>query len=316
MSQIRISVIIPTLNAESYIVEQLTALKVQTVRPLEIIVVDSMSNDHTATIATNLGANVIRIDRKTFDHGRTRNCAASHATGDVFVFITQDAIPSDPYFLENIVKPFQEERVAAVGGRQVVNRDAHALERMSREFNYPMEPMRKTLNDVQRYGIKTFFISNVCAAYRASVFREVNGFVEPIVSNEDMIMAAKIVRAGHVIEYAPAARVYHSHNYTLKQLFTRYFDIGGSLQLHSWILSYAKPEGEGVRLMKRQLSQLSAPRMWKWIPRFLAESVVKYLGYRMGLAHHKLPSKLRRKCSMHPFFWDRINTNKSVEGTF
>ncbi|MFC5531036.1 glycosyltransferase [Cohnella yongneupensis] len=310
----RVSVIIPTLNAEKYISDLLDSLQNQTVRPFEILVVDSTSEDRTASMASNRGATVLSIERRHFDHGKTRNLAAAHASGEVLVFMTQDAIPADDSFIERIAKPFADEKVAAVGGRQVAYPDAHILERMNREFNYPTEPMKKSLADIKRFGIKTFFLSNVCAAYRASVFRELQGFVEPIVSNEDMIMAARMIEAGHVIMYAPEAKVVHSHNYSLKQLFTRYFDIGGSLQLHNWILAYARAEGEGFRLIRRQLSYLKSPSEWRWLPRLAAETVVKYAGYRMGLVHHKLPSKLRKKCSMHPFFWDRVNSTKTVGG--
>lgn len=316
-SPIRISVIIPTLNAEKYICELLRSLNQQTLRPYEVIVIDSASTDNTVLIASQMKANVIRIDRSQFDHGRTRNYAASKATGEVFVFLTQDAIPADETFLEKLVGPFVDEAVAAVCGRQVAYDDATVLEKMNREFNYPAISTTRSLADVDRYGIKTFFMSNVCAGYRASAFLEVRGFVEPIVSNEDMIMAATLIRKGYSIVYASDARVRHSHNYSLKQLFTRYFDVGGSLQLHSWILECAKPEGEGVRLVKWQLMLLRKPSKWRWIPRLLAESIVKYVGYRLGLAHHKLPSKLRKRCSMHPLFWDRLSTSsKSVEGMF
>lgn len=310
--KIRISVIIPTLNAEQYLPDLLTSLMNQSIKPYEIIIVDSTSDDNTVEIAKQMNTVLLTVERRLFDHGGTRNYAASHAEGDVFVFITQDAIPSNEFFLEQIILPFQDQNVAAVCGRQVAHSSAHVLERISREFNYPSVPMKKTLADVKRYGIKTFFYTNVCSAVRKETFQKVGGYPEPIVSNEDMILAARCILAGHSIVYAPKASVIHSHEYSLKQVFGRYFDIGGSLRMNRWLLNYAKAEVEGFRLIKEQFRQLRKPSMWIWIPRWIAETAVKIVGYRMGLIYHAIPSRIRRKCSMHPLFWDQVNVTKKI----
>lgn len=308
----RVSVIIPTLNATRYMKRLIEKLQAQTVKPHEIIVIDSTSDDDTAVIAREMNVTVLTVDRKSFDHGGTRNYAASHATGDVFVFITQDALPSDELFIEKLIEPFEDSDVAAVYGRQMSIPDTNLLERMNKEFNYPIQSMKKSLADVKRLGIKTFFFTNVCSAVRSGTFQKVGGFPAPIVVNEDMILAARCILAGYTVAYAADARVDHSHNYTLRQTFTRYFDIGGSIKMNKWLLEYTSAEGEGARLLKTQLRQLIKPSRWLWIPRWIAESAVKYLGYRMGLAYNALPSKIRRKCSMHPLFWDKGETTRSM----
>jgi len=280
--------------------------------PFEIIIVDSTSNDNTVEQAKAQGAIVLSVARSSFDHGGTRNYAAAHATGDVVVFITQDALPSDSLFLENLIKPFVNPEIVAVHGRQVADAKTPILEKIAKEVNYPLESMTKSLADVKRLGIKTFFFTNVCSAIRSKTFREIGGFPEPIVSNEDMILAARCILAGYSVAYAAEARVDHSHDYTLKQIFGRYFDIGGSLKLNKWILSYTSAEGEGTKLLKIQIRQLIIPRNWRWIPRWFGESAVKYIGYRLGLMYHVIPPKIRYKCSMHPFFWERQETTKSM----
>lgn len=89
----KISVIIPTLNCENVIGLLLEKLWNQTIKPLEVIVIDSESDDNTREIARKAGANVIEIKRKDFNHGGTRNLAAEHSAGDILVFLTQDALP-------------------------------------------------------------------------------------------------------------------------------------------------------------------------------------------------------------------------------
>ncbi|WP_256201267.1 glycosyltransferase family 2 protein [Thermoanaerobacter thermocopriae] len=109
----KISVIIPTLNCENVIGLLLEKLWNQTMKPLEVIVIDSESDDKTREVARKGGANVIKIKRKDFNHGGTRNLAAEHSAGDILVFLTQDALPRNEYFLENLIKPLEDPMIAA-----------------------------------------------------------------------------------------------------------------------------------------------------------------------------------------------------------
>lgn len=300
---ILVSVVIPTLNASEYIFNQLKKLREQTVVPHEIIIIDSNSADRTTEIARLCGATVLTVGRETFDHGRTRNCAASYSSGDVLVFMTQDALPENENFIEELITPFSDPNIAAVYGRQIARSEATPIERMTREFNYHTTPIVKSLADVKKYGIKTFFFTNVCSAIRKDVFQEVGGFQEPIISNEDMVFSAKALLQGYSVAYAPKASVLHSHHYSLGMEFRRNFDIGVSLRMNDWILQYARPEGEGFKLIKSQVRYLCKSKLWTWLPRWFAELVAKYLGYRMGLSYRKIPRKIVQKFSMHRLFW-------------
>lgn len=308
----KISVIIPTLNAEKHMPELLTRLQRQSRLSHEIIVIDSTSDDQTALIAKQHGARIVLVERQHFDHGATRNLAESQATGDILVYMTQDALPADEYFLERLTDPLKQPGVAASYGRQLARLDAGVLEKIVREFNYPSASLSKSMKDVERLGIKTFFLSNVCAAYRRDVFQKLGGFDQPMISNEDMLMSAKCIIDGYSVVYAAEASVYHSHDYSISQQFRRYFDIGVSIQLNGWILRYAKPEGEGGRLLRRQLRYLLNIKNWYRIPGWLAESAAKYVGYRLGLRHERLPRSTRVYCSMHKNFWKLQDAGNAV----
>lgn len=310
----RVSVIIPTLNAAPWLPELLARLKSQSLPPAEIIVVDSSSTDGTADLAAAQGALVVSVPQGDFDHGGTRNLAARQAVGDVLVFLTQDALPVDDDFLAALIRPLGEESVAAVCGRQVPRPDAGILDRTAREFNYPAEPSRKTLADVDRYGIKAFFFSNVCSAMQRKAFEKVGGFPEPAILNEDMILAARLMRAGYTIAYEPDARVWHSHRYSASKQFRRYFDIGVSLRMNDWLLDYARAEGEGARLLRHQLRTLARERRWGTMPLLMLEAAAKYAGYRFGLAYRKLPLFLCQQFSMHRHFWERGKPRPSGQG--
>ena len=104
----RVSIIIPTLNAARHLPELLPKLKSQTLPPLEIILVDSSSADDTRGIAARHGCRVEVIERSAFNHGGTRNRGASLTSGDILVCMTQDVLPADDTFLEELTRPVRE----------------------------------------------------------------------------------------------------------------------------------------------------------------------------------------------------------------
>ena len=279
----RVSIIIPTLNAGAYMEKLFSMLQAQDIKFLEIIIIDSSSGDNTVDIAKGFGAKTIVIPRHTFNHGKTRNMAAMEAKGDILVFMTQDALPMDYTLLSNLTAPLHLPDIAATFGRHVPRADASLLEVFARQFNYPDKESSKGISDIKKYGIKAFFFSNVCSAIKKELFLKAGMFPEGIRANEDMLMAAKLIINGYKVAYVSDAKVIHSHNYSLSQQLRRYYNIGSSLKNNSWILKYARAEGEGIRFIKKQVSFVLKRHKYFWIPYIFLESVTKYAGYRIGL---------------------------------
>ena len=246
-----ISVIIPTLNAQQELPILLDALHSQKHPIDEIIIVDSASDDKTVEICKKDSAvRLIQIERKEFDHGKTRDMALRQSVGDSVVFLTQDAVPANEDFLGNLVAPLKEEKVAISTGRQLPKKDASRMERLVRTFNYPVEGYIRSKEDLPRMGIKTFFCSDVCAAYDRKIYLELGGFDYPIKTNEDMFFAAKVINAGYRISYTAGALVYHSHNFSLKQQYKRNFIQGYEIERHKEILNHVGQISEGIKLVK------------------------------------------------------------------
>jgi rhamnosyltransferase len=299
-----VSVIIPTLNASLYLENLLKALNSQVRKPEEIMIIDSSSDDNTIEIAQAFSIKTISIPRKSFNHGGTRNLALRHTRGDYVIFLTQDAVPENQKFISHLIKPLKSPDIAASFGRQYPQADAKPPERFARLFNYPSEPLVKGLNDKKYLGIKTFFFTNVCSCLKRKELENAGGFPEKTILNEDMIAAARLINKGYKIAYAPEAVVIHSHNYSLVQQFKRYFDIGVSLKENEWILRDVKPEGEGMKFFKEEIKYLLSIRAYKYLPYILGETGAKFIGFKCGFFHNILPSKVKKKLSMHSFFWD------------
>lgn len=299
----RVSVIIPTSNGEQSIGPLLSALVKQTLKPDQVLIVDSSSNDNTLRICEGFDVEIIRINAGSFDHGGTRNLAASKAAGDILIYMTQDALLKDSKCLENLVRPLADPQVAASYARQVARDDANPIERFARSFNYPPGNILKGVEDLNVLGIKTFFFSNTCSAIKRSVFEKAGGFPDKTITNEDMFLAAKLVQRGHKIAYQADAVVYHSHNYTISSVFKRYFDIGVFFNRNPWIAGLARSEREGTEYLRKLLSFLITNKRWRWIPYALIETATRFIGYRIGLSEGLLPIWGRKRLSNNKGFW-------------
>lgn len=278
MSLPTISVIIPTLEAEKTIEQLITALKRQSIVPLEIIVIDSNSQDRTASIATALGAKVIVIDKAAFNHGLTRNYGAEKALGDILVFMTQDALPADGKTIFNLTRPIIQRRVVAAYARQSPFSNTDPIEKFWRCNNYPDSPVIK---NKERATTRRYFFSNVCSAFDKSVFLGVGGFQEVDIG-EDMLMAYRLINAGYSIAYQSSAVVYHSHHYTTRQKFKRYYAIGAFNQVHPFLTKEASHEKEGISTVKKLLSNLINNRKYWYVLIAVWDMGIRYIAYAAG----------------------------------
>ncbi|MBB6732286.1 glycosyltransferase family 2 protein [Cohnella zeiphila] len=304
--EVRISVIIPTWNAGPELGPLLDKLLDQTLPPLEIIVVDSSSDDDTVAIARSRDVRLLGIDKRDFDHGGTRNYAARQARGNVLAFFTQDAMPAHRELLEELTRPLLDRSVAYVYGRQLPRDDASLLEKLVRGYNYSEEAILKSKDDLPRLGIKTFFCSNVCSAIRKELFDQMGGFASPVIFNEDLFMAANCILADYQVAYAPLAKVIHSHDFSFVQQFRRYFDNGVSMRSNPQVHRYSSVNNEGKRMIVYLIQELTRMKRRRWIPKVIVESIVKFVGFQLGKHYDRLPESLCRKLCSSDRLWNKV----------
>jgi rhamnosyltransferase len=296
-----VSILIPTYNAASWIGPLLTALGRQRLSNFEIIVVDSSSSDNTLSIAGSYGVRTRVIAKHEFDHGGTRTFMGTLAKGDVLVYLTQDAFPAQDTSLETLVsRMFTDERAGAAFGRQIPHKNANPFARHLREFNYPAQSHVRTFQDRERYGLKTAFCSNSFAAYRRKALENIGWFKTGLLMGEDMYACAKMLKLGYHIAYVAEAAVYHSHNYSLRQEFKRYFDMGAFLKKEQWILEeFGRLEGEGLRFTRSELRFILQNGLPHYVPMSLLRMAAKGAGFRLGQLYPHLPRSIIRRVSMH-----------------
>ena len=224
-----VSVLIPVRNGGEDLRRCIEAIWAQrTDREVEIVVVDSASEDGSAELAHELGARVHGIELAEFNHGATRNLAAELAEGEVLVFTTQDAFAADELWLERLVAPLDADPgVAGVYGRQLPHAGASAPERFFLDFLYGPWPRTQAVNGHGELDLRTTLFSNVNAAIRREAWEGFR-FADDIIMSEDQEWAVRVLLAGRSLRYEPEAAVRHSHPYTVGSAFRRFFDSGAS----------------------------------------------------------------------------------------
>jgi rhamnosyltransferase len=273
------------------------------------LMLDSGSSTAERAAASASGFELIDVAPGSFDHGGTRQEALLllPESVELVIFLTQDAIPAGEHCFTQILDAFADPEVGAAWGRQLPQADASVLARHAREFNYPPEPRYAGWGDRARLGIKAAFCSDSFAAYRVSALRDVGGFPSPVVFGEDMHVAARMLKAGWTVAYAADACVLHSHNYSLREEFARYFDTGAFHSDNPWLLDeFGAATGEGRRFVISELRYLArhAPLA---IPRALARTAGKLMGYKLGQRYRAIPARWRVHLGMNKGYWKRLS---------
>jgi len=258
----------PTRNGDAFLDRVLTALAQQEVSlPWDFLAIDSGSTDRTLAILGDwqprfpVPLRVRHIHPSAFDHGDTRNLLAAESTGDLLVFLTQDAIPRDAAWLETLLRNFADPRVGAAYCRNVPRPDANILTRVFSEHDpgYATGRREHTLPPVADYARMSphdkrllFNMNDVASAIRRTVW-ERHPFPRTEFG-EDVLMARALIEAGHVVVYDAAAAVEHSHDYLPTQMRER-AQVDGQFNVEWLDRVCVKSRSEARALTARQLKR-------------------------------------------------------------
>ena len=302
----KVDVIIPTYHPDERFQKCIKMLLQQTVPPETIRIVNTEKRFWKKEIE-NLSPDIVvtHISKQEFDHGASRNLGAVDSTADVLLFMTQDAVPADIYLIEHLLKYLEKEKTAAVYARQLPNENCSDLEVFTRQFNYGEKSRVKSQKDISELGIKTYFCSNVCAAYKRDIFVKRNGFISRTIFNEDMIYCGGLIKAGFYVAYAADAKVYHSHNYTPLEQLKRNFDLGVSQADHPEIFEGISSESEGMRLIKGTTNHFMKQGNFGAILDMVIQSAFKLIGYQLGKHYKKLSKEMILCFTSNKAYWNK-----------
>jgi rhamnosyltransferase len=206
------SIVIRAYNEEKHIGRLLEGIRQQTLRDAEIILVDSGSTDKTVPVAESFGARVVRIPSAEFTFGRSLNFGVREATREFVVIASAHIYPVYPDWLELLLRPFEDERVALTYGKQRAPESAKYSEQQVFHQWYP---------DASRPNQETAFCNNANAAIRRSLW-ERHPYDETLTGLEDLEWAKWAKEQGCSIAYVAEAEIVHVHHETPRGVYNRY----------------------------------------------------------------------------------------------
>ena len=206
------SLVIRAYNEAQHLPRLLEGIQHQTLKDVEIILVDSGSTDDTVAIAESYGARVVRIPSAEFTFGRSLNFGVRAAKREFAVIASAHVYPVYPDWLECLLSPFNDEQVALVYGKQRGTDTSNFSEH---------QIFRQWFPDADVARQDSPFCNNANAAIRRSLW-ETHPYDETLTGLEDLAWAKWAQGAGHAIAYAAHAKIIHVHNETPRGIYNRY----------------------------------------------------------------------------------------------
>ena len=212
MSGLQISIVIRCYNEEQHIGRLLTGILQQTIKDVEIVIVDSGSTDATLAIASRFPVKIVHIPKHEFTFGRSLNMGCSAACGDIVVIASAHVYPLYDDWFEQLLSPFSDPFVAIVYGKQEGNEVTKYSEKQifSRWF-----PSQSNFNQLHP------FCNNANAAIRRSLWEKIQ-YDEMLTGLEDIDWAKRIIGMGYKVAYSADAAIVHIHEERAKSIYNRY----------------------------------------------------------------------------------------------
>jgi len=276
-----IDIICPLYNAGKYIENLHNSFEMQeNVELKNIRYIVTNTNDNIEKSLKNKKCIYKKIEKENFSHSLTREQEAFKSDADIIVFVTQDVIIKDRMWLYHLVKDIESGKCEATFSKQLCLNNS--VEKYTREKNYPENSYIVSKNDIDRLGLRTFFFSDAAGAIKRNVFVELKGYDgKDLPISEDMYFAYKLIMNGYKIKYCAESEVIHSHKFTWKQLYKRYYDTGKFFKQNSYLDKYGTT-GTGAGLAKYILKRALQDKNVKVLIDYVPNMSARFIGMKVG----------------------------------
>ena len=221
------------------------------------------------------------VSKNEFSHSLTRQKAIEqYCLSNIVIMISQDIMPTNNDVFYNLTKDINDGNSVYNYARQICTNKS--IEKYIRKKNYPENSFYVNKDDIENKQLMAFFASDACSAYNRDVFLKVGGYGGfDVMMNEDQLYSKIILEAGYKKKYCADAIVEHSHKYSLKQLYKRYYETGRFYKEVKVFDKYKSTES-GISLalyvLKQAIIHLDIPVLFRWLP----DMTSRYLGMRKG----------------------------------
>lgn len=194
-----ISIIIRTKNEERWIDSCLEKIFNQKNQNFEIILVDNCSTDKTLEKAKKYPIKYKKI--KKFFPGKAINEGIKISRGKIIVCLSAHCIPTNDFWLDKLINPLKDKKVAGVYGRQ---------EPMPYSDDFDKRDLLLLFGLDKKIQTKDPFFHNANSAFKRELWKK-NKFDEKTTNIEDRIWGHEVIKKGYKIVYEPVASVFHFH---------------------------------------------------------------------------------------------------------
>lgn len=199
MAKKRVSIILRSHNEEKWIGACFESLFKQDVQEFEVILVDNKSTDQTVKKAQKYPVRILSID--DFLPGKALNAGIRESTGEFIVCLSAHCIPVNDSWLSNLIKNFEDDKVAGVYGRQ---------EPMAFTPDTDKRDLLTVFGLDRKVQVKDSFFHNANSMIRRDIWEKMP-FDEKTTNIEDRLWAREVLKKGYRIIYEPEASVFHHH---------------------------------------------------------------------------------------------------------
>lgn len=316
MNRKNVSFILPTRNVEKYIENLLTSIYSQEYDgQIEVLIMDS-SNDKTRQIVQKFPVKIVDVNPEDYNYGKTRNEGAAMTNGELLIFLSTDVEIKDKKWLLKLTRHFSDSNVAGVFGRQIPKNNAQPMEQFFIGQIYPDVSSIISCHDgiihetdVNGIDLKKHVVifSNVNSAIRRSVWEQVK--LPEMLKSEEIEWAKRVLIAGHKIIYDSESAVFHSHRYSLKQVFQEYFDSGALLPVVyiNTTINYHATDfiKDGLIFVNKEYKFMFCNGYWYWIPYAICYDIAKSLGFLLGANQKCMPIWMKKALCKKKNHWDK-----------
>lgn len=271
------SVVIRAYNEAQHLGRLLEGIAHQTIRDVELVLVDSGSTDSTVRIAEDYGARVVRVSPDEFSFGRSLNLGLHAATHEYAVIASAHVFPVYPDWLDCLLSPFDDDSVAVVYGKQRGGETSRFSEQQIFRQWFPEADVAHQANP---------FCNNANAAIRRSLWQE-HPYDETLTGLEDVAWAAWAQGRGYHVSYSAHAEVIHTHNEKPRAVYRRYRREAMAFkcifpEAHFTVYDFVRLAFAGIRsdllhaIGRRPLWRDAAPILWFRLLQYWGT----YQGYR------------------------------------
>jgi rhamnosyltransferase len=206
------SIIIRAYNEEEHIRRLLTGITEQTIKDVQVILVDSGSTDRTLAEAGDSKVEIVNIQPHEFTFGRSLNLGIAKARAELIVIASAHVYPVYPDWLKTLLDPFSDPQVGLTYGKQRGSETTHFSEQQIFKHWYPDQSDLRQAHP---------FCNNANAAIRRSLWAA-HPYDETLPGLEDLEWGKWAHNQGHRISYVAEAEVIHVHKESITGIFNRY----------------------------------------------------------------------------------------------